>query len=55
MASCCAQVSMALIKQHTLPFLCVLGTGVVAVVYLAAAVLFVLLFRLLFAPLRGSC
>ena len=50
-----AQVSMALVKQHTLPFLCVLGTGVVVVVYLAAAVLCVLLFRLLFTPLRGAC
>ena len=55
MASCCAQMSMDLIQQYTLPFMCVLGTGVIVVVYLAAAVLFILVFRLLFAPLRGAC
>ena len=46
---------MDLIQQYTMPFLCVLGAGVVAVVYLTAAVLFVHLFRMLFTPLRGAC
>ena len=51
----CAQVSMDLIKQYTLPYLCFLGAGLIVVVYLAAVVLLILVFRLLFAPLRSSC
>lgn len=46
---------MDLIKQYTLPYLCFLGAGVIVVVYLGAAVLLVLLFRLLLTPWRAAC
>ena len=55
MQESCPQVSMDLIKQYTLPYLCFLGAGLIVVVYLAAIVLLILVFRLLFAPLSGAC
>jgi hypothetical protein len=45
-----SQVSMTYIERYTLPYLCCLGLGVIVLVYMAAAVLTVILLRLLFVP-----
>ena len=46
----CSQVSMTYIEKYTLPYLCCLGLGFIVLVYMAAAVLTIILLRLLFVP-----
>ena len=41
---------MEFIERYTLPYLCCLGLGFIVLVYMAAAVVTLILLRLLFVP-----